>query len=77
LSVCIEDHGRGVPAGQLDQLGRPFVRGDHARAGVGVGLGLSIVARAAELHGGELRLRNGDHGGFIATLRIPNLQLPS
>jgi len=76
LQVRIEDHGPGVPAGQLDQLGRPFVRGDHARSGVGVGLGLSIVTRAAELHGGTLQLRNGDHGGFVATLRIPDLQSP-
>jgi two-component system, OmpR family, osmolarity sensor histidine kinase EnvZ len=76
LQVRIDDHGPGVPAEQLDQLGRPFVRGDHARAGIGVGLGLSIVARAAELHGGALQLRNGDHGGFVAILRIPDLQAP-
>jgi len=57
----------------LEQLGKPFVRGDKARSGVGVGLGLSIVARAAELHGGELLLRNGERGGFVATLRIPDL----
>ncbi|HEY2347169.1 MAG TPA: ATP-binding protein [Xanthomonadaceae bacterium] len=74
LSLRVEDHGAGVPPDLLAQLGKPFVRGDHARTGIGVGLGLSIVARAAELHGGELLLRNGEHGGFIATLRIPDLQ---
>jgi len=73
LSVRVADHGYGVPAELLDQLGKPFVRGDHARSSAGVGLGLSIVARAAELHGGELHLRNGESGGFVATLRIPDL----
>ena len=73
LSVRIADQGPGVPAELLDQLGKPFVRGDHARSSAGVGLGLSIVARAAELHGGELQLRNGERGGFVATLRIPDL----
>ncbi|HTD29277.1 MAG TPA: ATP-binding protein, partial [Xanthomonadaceae bacterium] len=76
LNVRVEDHGPGVPTELLDRLGRPFVRGDQARSGVGIGLGLSIVARAAELHGGELQLRNGDRGGFVAILRIPDLQSP-
>lgn len=74
LSLRVEDRGPGVPADVLAQLGKPFVRGDHARSGIGVGLGLSIVARAAELHGGELELGNGEGGGFVATLRIPDVQ---
>jgi two-component system osmolarity sensor histidine kinase EnvZ len=72
LEVSVEDSGNGVSAELLPLLGKPFVRGDHARSGVGVGLGLSIVARAAELHGGSLQLRNREGGGFVATLRIPD-----
>ncbi len=74
LALSVQDSGPGVPAELLARLGKPFVRGDAARSGVGVGLGLSIVARAAELHGGQLVLRNGEHRGFIATLRLPDLQ---
>jgi two-component system osmolarity sensor histidine kinase EnvZ len=74
LSLAVEDRGPGVPDDLLAQLGKPFVRGDHARSGIGVGLGLSIVARAAELHGGNLSLGHGEHGGFVAVLRIPDLQ---
>ncbi|HTA63907.1 MAG TPA: ATP-binding protein, partial [Xanthomonadaceae bacterium] len=44
LSIGVEDRGAGVPAELLSQLGKPFVRGDQARTGIGVGLGLSIVA---------------------------------
>lgn len=77
LSLRVEDSGPGVAPDLLDHLGKPFVRGDKARSGVGVGLGLSIVARAAELHGGELLLRNGEHGGLVAALHIPDLQAGS
>ncbi|HXS74515.1 MAG TPA: ATP-binding protein [Rhodanobacteraceae bacterium] len=71
LRVCVEDRGPGVRAELLPKLGKPFVRGDAARGGGGSGLGLSIVQRAAELHGGALHLRNREGGGFIAELRLP------
>jgi two-component system osmolarity sensor histidine kinase EnvZ len=74
LAISVADRGPGVPAESLTELGKPFVRGNQARNGVGVGLGLSIVARAAELHGGELLLRNREGGGFVVTLRIPDMQ---
>ena len=74
LSIQVEDSGPGVSAELLERLGKPFVRGDHARNSIGVGLGLSIVARAAELHGGQLQLRNGEQRGFVARLRLPDLQ---
>jgi two-component system osmolarity sensor histidine kinase EnvZ len=74
IDIAVEDSGTGVAADRLAELGRPFVRGDHARSGVGVGLGLSIVARAAELHGGALHLRNREGGGFVASLRIADPQ---
>ncbi|MEI7036839.1 ATP-binding protein [Fulvimonas yonginensis] len=67
----VADHGPGVPAGLLDRLGQPFLRGDPARGGGGSGLGLSIAARAARLHGGRLDLANRPGGGFLARLRLP------
>lgn len=69
--VRITDSGPGVRPQLLERLGQPFLRGDPARSGGGSGLGLSIVMRAAELHGGQLDLRNGDQGGFVATLYLP------
>jgi two-component system osmolarity sensor histidine kinase EnvZ len=71
VNIAIADHGPGVPEDLLDKLGQPFLRGDPARGGTGSGLGLSIVARSAQLHGGQLTLRNGPEGGFIAQIRIP------
>lgn len=71
LMVAVGDRGGGVSEQLLLQLGQPFLRGDPARGGSGSGLGLSIVARVAQLHGGSLQLRNRDGGGFEAGLRIP------
>lgn len=70
VHVRVADCGPGVPQDLLDKLGRPFLRGDPARGGSGSGLGLSIVQRAAKLHGGELSLRNADTGGFVAEIRL-------
>jgi two-component system osmolarity sensor histidine kinase EnvZ len=74
LVVRVADHGGGVSAELLERLGQPFLRGDHARTSAGSGLGLSIVKRAAELHGGSLLLqsRKANGCGLVATIRIPN-----
>ena len=71
ILVCVADRGPGVPPPLLERLGQPFLRGDPARGGVGSGLGLSIAARAARLHGGTLTYANRAGGGFLATLRLP------
>lgn len=71
VHLRVEDRGPGVPPALLERLGQPFLRGDPARAGGGSGLGLSIAARAARLHGGELVLANRPGGGLAATLRLP------
>ena len=71
LHLRVADHGAGAPPDLLARLGQPFVRGDAARGGGGSGLGLSIAARAARLHGGELALANRPGGGFEAIVRLP------
>lgn len=76
LLICISDHGAGVDAALLDRLGQPFLRGDQARTSAGNGLGLSIVKRAVEVHGGTLQLRNNGAAGFAATIRLPVSNTP-
>jgi two-component system osmolarity sensor histidine kinase EnvZ len=71
IELRVSDRGPGAPPDLLARLGQPFLRGDPARGGGGSGLGLSIAARAARLHGGELVLANRPGGGFVATLRLP------
>ena len=70
--IEVADRGPGVAADRLEQLLRPFVRGESARGGIaGAGLGLAIVARIARLHGGHLRLAVNEPHGLRALLHLP------
>jgi len=58
----ITDSGAGIPIEAHEQVTRPFVRLENARDTPGSGLGLSIAAAAAKLHGGLLTLDTSDDG---------------
>src|SRR5258706_9969193 len=60
--IVVADNGPGIPAEHRGRVKDRFVRLDEARGGSGSGLGLSIVAAAAKLHGGELRLEDNRPG---------------
>ena len=60
--IVVADNGRGVPEADRERVKARFVRLDAARSSPGSGLGLSIVAAAAKLHGGELRLEDNRPG---------------
>ena len=66
LRVVVRDHGPGFPEGFADRAFEPFVRGDAARvrptAGAGYGLGLAIVRRVVEAHGGRVFARDAQDG---------------
>jgi signal transduction histidine kinase len=68
--ITVADRGDGIPAGQRDEIFAPFARLDRARTTRGVGLGLTIARRAAEVHGGTLAVADGEHG-FSMVFSIP------
>ncbi|MFJ4586340.1 ATP-binding protein [Pseudomonas moraviensis] len=70
IVISVRDHGQGVQAEHLSQLGEPFYRAPGQTA-AGHGLGLAIAKRAAERHGGTLTLANHAQGGFVASLELP------
>jgi signal transduction histidine kinase len=70
IVISVRDHGPGVDAEHLKQLGEPFYRAPGQTA-QGHGLGLAIARRAAERHGGSLILANHPDGGFIASVDLP------
>ncbi len=70
--LTVADRGPGVAAERIEQLMRPFERGDSARSEVkGAGLGLAIVDRIARMHGGSFRLAANPPHGLRAQLRLP------
>lgn len=66
--VAIEDEGPGLPHGQADKLGKPFV----STKGKGLGLGLFVSHAAANRYGGELLWRNRKPIGSRVELRLPH-----
>lgn len=61
LRIVVRDRGPGIPEELLPRMFEPFVKGDKARTpgrGVGTGLGLALVLRIAEAHGGKAFAKN-------------------
>jgi signal transduction histidine kinase len=70
LRIEVADRGPGVDAGERRRIFEPFVRGRAAAAArvAGNGLGLSIVRRVAEAHGGRVEVRSASGPGAVFTL---------
>lgn len=66
LAIRVQDNGPGIDASIRDRLFDPFVT---TRAG-GSGLGLPLVHRAAEAHGGHVTVESTD-AGTCFTLLLP------
>ena len=62
------DRGRGVPEEARELIFERYHRAD--RRGAGSGLGLSIVRRVAEAHGGRVTVDDAPEGGAIFTLHF-------
>ncbi|MOA06601.1 Sensor protein CpxA [compost metagenome] len=73
MGLRVADSGPGVPAEQRAQLFRRFYRQGEGR---GAGLGLSIVQRIVELHGGEILLDQAALGGLEVIVWLPR-KLPA
>jgi len=69
VAIEVRDLGPGIPAHEVERLKRPFTRLDDSRSGAGgAGLGLAIVERTAQAHGGSLELAPRAPRGLIARL---------
>jgi hypothetical protein len=66
--ITVSDEGPGVPDDLRDVIFEPFRQGGR---GGGLGIGLSLVARFAALHGGLASVGDGEDGGAVFTVRLP------
>ena len=60
--IEVADHGEGIPETDRRRVFDRFVRLEGARSRPGSGLGLSLAAAAARLHGGSVRLTDNGPG---------------
>ncbi len=73
--VCIANRGAGVPDTELQRIFEPFHRVSDARERDtgGHGIGLAIVKRAVEHHGGRVTAAPHPQGGLVVLVRLPLL----
>jgi signal transduction histidine kinase len=74
--VEIADTGPGIPAVDLPRVFEELYRGANARGHEGSGLGLSLVRRVIDRHGGTIAVRSRRDGarGTVFTVSLPLLQ---
>ena len=75
VNVQMIDTGIGIPAWDIEKLGRPFeqVENQFTKSKGGSGLGLAISKSLIELHGGELQIRSTVGSGTEVTVRLPRI----
>ncbi len=61
----VSDDGQGIPEGERSLVTRRFYRGRRPPSAEGYGLGLSLVAAVADLHGFTLSFHNAEPGTIV------------
>ncbi|MFH0837924.1 MAG: ATP-binding protein [Patescibacteria group bacterium] len=73
VSVVVADQGVGIPKAKLEQIFDKFmqVKTTQTKYKGGVGLGLFIAKRIAELHGGRIEASKNSDGGTSISFHLP------
>ena len=73
IVLTVDDAGPGIPADQRTAALNRFARTDasRSRGTGGFGLGMSIIHRIVQAHGGELELGDSPLGGLRVRISLP------
>jgi PAS domain S-box-containing protein len=70
--ICVEDEGPGVPEEERETIFEPFHQGSGAPAHApGAGVGLALVTRFAQIHGGRAWVEEREGGGASFRVFLP------
>ncbi len=69
--LSVIDHGPGVPPENVERVFSPFWRGEDTGRREGVGMGLAMVRRIVERHGGRVWVDPTPGGGATFKVRLP------
>ncbi|MBC7520203.1 MAG: HAMP domain-containing histidine kinase [Sandarakinorhabdus sp.] len=68
--ICVRDYGPGVTPADKTHLFERFWRKDRSSS-IGAGLGLGIVKRLVDAHGGSIAIETPDGGGALFRVQFP------
>lgn len=71
LWLRFTDTGIGIPEKELKNVFHPFFRGSNVSKTSGHGIGLSLVLRIVELHGGSVAIDSREGHGTTVTVTLP------
>ena len=72
--MSVEDEGAGMDEADLSRIAAPFAQGENARGRAGTGLGLAVVKRFADQHGGKVRIDTAPGKGTSVRVTLPRAQ---
>jgi CheY-like chemotaxis protein len=79
VRVSVKDSGIGIPSDQLERIFEMFTqveRADHAAQG-GLGIGLTLVKRLLQMHGGSIEAHSAGAGqGSEFIVQLPTVDAP-
>ena len=71
MAITVTDSGVGIPTEDQKRVFAPFERVKGAPRRGGAGLGLSLVKRIVELHGGVIEIQSAPGEGTAVTCVLP------
>lgn len=74
LDIRVQDYGIGIPEREQQLLFSTFFRASNVGAIPGTGLGLAVIQRAVNAHGGMVKLESKVGYGSTFTIRLPTLR---
>jgi PAS domain S-box-containing protein len=71
IIISVRDYGMGIPESEIENIFKPFIRGNKVDLIQGTGLGLSIVKDALDVLKGEILVESNLGEGSTFIVKIP------
>lgn len=75
VAISVKDRGAGMDEADLERIAKPFAQGNNAKGRAGTGLGLAVVQRFAELHGGKVIIDTAPGKGTQVRVTLPAAEM--
>ncbi len=77
MALAVGDDGPGVQPKERLSIFTPGVRGSAASERPGSGMGLAVVKRIVDAHGGSVSVDRSEMGGALFVIRLPGSRVPA